>query len=410
MTGLDKAGLLKDFLSADPKRDALDKTSLAHLADYTKKDDPTAKAAFEKGFGDLKSGNYAGGGWTAMGLAWDQDHTRRLYLALQKPGVIPPAHLRGLNGVYIASQYQDTTGALQPLGFGYFINNTIVMPLYAGAGGNGHDMVGGKGSKGPSMEHFQSTMLHEVGHLVGDQTGEHNWGTTAGSPLKMAASTAAEVQTEWWDASKNVALKPAKKGAAVDPVSEADAKLYLEAELRGQAAAAFANTAWGKAAKSQAQFTANLQSQYSRQTLYTQAKSINGDTGNAYSKPHVGQTTNHLMFAYLTRFGNTWAKYEKEAYDHKVSWYAMSSAKEWFAEQYQYYMATQGKATIGSVKTKFKAIMKQLDTASGSPAMTSPGANPGGAAAPGGDAEAPSAASHPAVQQSAEIHRFEVSW
>jgi hypothetical protein len=408
MKELDKAGLLNDFLTTDPKRTALDKKSLDHLAEYTKKDDPTAKATFEKGFGDLKSGNYVGGGWTALGQAWDQDHTRRLYLALQKPGFIPPAHLRGLNGVYIASQYQDATGAVQPLGFGYFINNTIVMPLYAGGGSRGHDMVGGKKSKGPGMEHFQSTMLHEVGHLVGDQTGEHNWGTTAGSPLKMAASSGAEVQTEWWDASKNVALK----GAGADPVSEPDAKLYLEAEARGQAAGAFANTTWGKAAKSPALFQTNLQKQYSHQVLFKQAKTINGGLGNAYTQPHAGLTTKNLMFAYLTRFNNNWAKYEKECHDHKVSWYSMSSAKEWFAEQYQYYMATQGNATIAAVKTKFKAVMKQLDTASGSPAMKSPGANPGGAAAPGAtpDPDAPNAASHPVPQANSEIHRFEVTW
>lgn len=408
MTELDKAGLLNDFLTTDPKRAALDKKSLEHLADYTSKDDPTAKAAFEKGFGDLKTGNYTAGGWTALGQAWDQDHTRRLYLALQRPGFIPPAHLRGLNGVYIANQYKDASGALQPLGFGYFISNTIVMPLYAGGGGRGHDMVGGKKSKGPGMEHFQSTMLHEVGHLVGDQTGEHNWGTTAGSPLKMAASNAAEIQTEWWDASKNVALK----GAGADPVAEADAKVYLEAEVRGQTGTAFPTTAWAKAGKSLALFQTNIQKQYSRQVLYKQAKDINNDLGNAYSKPHAGNTTKTMMFAYLTRFNNGWAKYEKECHDHKVSWYAMSSAKEWFAEQYQYYMATQGKATIPAVKTKFKAIMKQLDTASGSPAMKSPGANPGGAAAPspGGDSEEPNAASHPVPQAASEIHRFEVTW
>ncbi|TMQ14052.1 MAG: DUF4157 domain-containing protein [Deltaproteobacteria bacterium] len=406
MNELDKGGLLNDFLTTDPRRAALDKKSLEHLADYTKKDDPTAKAAFEKGFGDLKSGNYVGGGWTALGQAWDQDHTRRLYLALQRPGFIPPAHLRGLNGVYIGNQYKDATGALQVLNFGYFVSNTIVMPLYAGGGGNTHNMVGAKHSKGPGMEHFQSTMLHEVGHLVGDQTGEHNWGTTAGSPLKMAASSAVEIQTEWWDSTKNVALK----GAGADPVSEPDAKLYLEAEARGQAAGAFASSAWGKAAKSPALFQTNLQKQYSHQVLFKQAKAINGQLGNAYTHPHAGNTTKNLMFAYLTRFNNNWAKYEKECHDQKVSWYSMSSAKEWFAEQYQYYMATQGKATIAAVKTKFKAVMKQLDTASGSPAMKSPGANPGGAPAAGDDPDAPSAASHPVPQASSEIHRFEVTW
>lgn len=78
-------------------------------------------------------------------------------------------------------------------------------------------------------------------------------------------------------------------------------------------------------------------------------------------------------------------------------------------------MATQGKSTIPAVQTKFKAIMKQLDTAAGSPAMKSPGANPGAArpgaaAAPGRGPDAPDAAPPPAPQQTSEVHRFEVSW
>src|SRR5690606_8132469 len=91
LQSLDKQKMLKDFLGASPRRTELDKKSLKHLADYTKKDDATAKAAFEKAYGPLKTGDYAGGGWTAHGQAWDQDHIRRLYLALQKPGMIPPS-------------------------------------------------------------------------------------------------------------------------------------------------------------------------------------------------------------------------------------------------------------------------------------------------------------------------------
>lgn len=456
LKALDKGGVLGDFLKAAPRRTDLDKKSLQHLAEYTKKDDPTAKDAFEKAYGDLKTGNYVGGGWTAHGLAWDQDHIRRLYLALQSPGMIPPSHLRGLNGIYIAAQYTHPVSGVATksnLGFGYFVNNTIVMPLYAGDGSKGHGMVGGSSGKGPGMKHFQSTMLHEVGHLVGDQTAQHDWGTTAGSPLQMAASTAAEFQTELWDAAKTVKLTA--KGS--DPVSDADGKLYLEAEARGQQATTYPNTAWAKAGKLKATFDTNLSKQFANQPLYKVAKAVAGNVGNAYYEAKPGTVTGTKMFAYLSRFNSAapWAKYEKAAFDKKVSWYSMSSAREWFAEQYSYYMATSGKATIPAVQTQFKAIMKTLDTAGGgNPAMKSPGANPGagaesgessaaeapggaaagaggggaaaesGAAGAGGDAGAgaagtgsvggaAAAANAGAGAQSADesqIHRFEVHW
>lgn len=330
------------------------------------------------------------------------------------------------NGIYIASQYTHPDGKgktiKSKLGFGYFVSSTIVMPLYAGDGSSGHNMVGGSKSKGPAMKHFASTMLHEVGHLVGDQTGEHDWGTTAGSPLKMTASSAAEMQTELWDVAKTVKLT----GKKADPISEADAKLYLEAEIRGKQAAEFPNTAWAKAGKLKPLFDTNLTKQFKNQPLYKMAKAVAGNVSEAYRHPAAGTTTTTKMFAYLSRFNKAapWVKYEKAAFDKKVSWYAMSSAREWFAEQYTYYMSTDGKATLPDVKTKFKAIMKTLDTAGGTPAMKSPGANPGESGsddAPelpgnpeggGGDndgrVENPTAVA--AQQAEAHIHRFEVHW
>lgn len=138
-----------------------------------------------------------------------------MYQALLTGG-IPPAHLHGLRGVYIAKEYKENaSGKKYELGFGYFIDSTIVMPLYKGPGGTGHDMVGGDESKGDSMGHFQSTALHEVGHLVGDETGEHYWGEKASSLLHMEAATATEVQKELWDNGKSEEAKGEDVSAAV---------------------------------------------------------------------------------------------------------------------------------------------------------------------------------------------------
>jgi hypothetical protein len=405
-------GWITKFLQGNPKKNALDKKSIDHLEYYTR-DAATAQDAFEKAYTTLQTGNIAMGTMTFHGQAWDQDHIARMYKALMK-NKIPPSHMRGSTGMWISSQVEDPTGsAPQGQDWGYYDGaGGIVMPLYAGAGSKGHDMVGAKKSKGPSMGHFESSALHEVGHLVGGTTGEWNWGTDPTSPLQMAASTAAEVQTELWDSTKNHNLP--KTG---DPVSEADAKQFLEQEALGTDD--FGNTTWNTAGKDRATFDTNLTKQYRDQALYKMAKRVAGNTNDAYNHPMRGNTTKTDMFVYLSRFGDTWAKYKKEAYDKKVSMYSMSSPQEWFAEQYSYYMATGGKATIASVKTKMIDVMKATDAAAGTPAMTSPGAGAGagaGAPAAGGAAGSGVPAGEGATEQAPPPppprsgHRFEFSW
>lgn len=422
---LQSEGLLRDFLKAEPRRHHLDKPALERLGDFAGKGAPSdalALAAYEKAWGEAKSGKFDRGGWTIQGAHWDRDHLGRMYQALLTGG-IPPAHLHGLRGVYIAKEYKENaSGKKYELGFGYFVDSTIVMPLYKGPGGTGHDMVGGDESKGDSMGHFQSTALHEVGHLVGDETGEHYWGEKASSPLHMEAATATEVQKELWDNGKSEEAKG-------EDVSAADAKLYLEAEVRGEASSAFGNTAWHKAGKSPGQFRKKLTEQYAEQPLYKMAKAVAGNTGDAYREPARGTHSKGKMFAFLTRYNGGWAKYNKEAFDNKVSWYSMSSAAEWFAEQYQYYMTTDGEATLADVKTKFKKIMKELDErAPGkkAPAIKGPrGADHGGGGAAeakdkesgghgggdGGEGGGRTAQQQAARrQENSQIHRFQIDW
>ncbi len=83
-----------------------------------------------------------------------------MYQALLTGG-IPPAHLHGLRGVYIAKEYKENaSGKKYELGFGYFIDSTIVMPLYKGPGGTGHDMVGEhRGAAGLWLMHAGATEL-----------------------------------------------------------------------------------------------------------------------------------------------------------------------------------------------------------------------------------------------------------
>ena len=418
---LDDAKLLGNFLKAKPLRHELDQPALERLADFAGPKAPNAalaKSAYEKAWGKAKSGKLDAGGWTALGQTWDRDHLGRMFRSLLNGG-IPPAHLHNLVGIYIARQYIDNdTGKKQDLGFGYFIDNTIVMPLYKGEGGTKHDMVGGKDTPDDQekMGHFQATALHEVGHLVGDQTGQHDWGTQSSSPLHMEISDADEVKKELWDNGKSESTKG-------DDVSAADAKLYLEAQVRGEASTAFKSTSWAAAGKSPAQFRKKVEEKYAEQPLYKVAKAVDGNVGDGYLEPARGAQSKGKMFAYLTRFDGGWAKYNKEAHDARVSLYSMSSPKEWFAEQYQYYMSQNGEATLPEVKTKFKKIMKQLDELApgkDAPGISGPRGSDGAAAAQGkergggsvegGGAQGSQAQGGAPRASNSEIHRFQIDW
>ena len=128
------------------------------------------------------------------------------------------------------------------------------------------------------------------------------------------------------------------------------------------------------------------------------------------------------MVAFMSRMGGgvQWYKYNKTAHDKKVSWYSLSSVQEWFAEQYSYYMTSNGGATIPAVKDHLKTVLQDIDTTSGSP-IHSPGAGGGagaggggagaGGAAPaegGGDAATTGAAATAAPPDTG--HRFHISW
>lgn len=418
---LDTHGMLDEFLQALPRRKALDPGAVAHLAEYTRKDLPTAKAVFEKAYGELRDGDLNSDGWTAHGSAWDQDRIRRLYRALQEPAVIPPSHLAGLSGIYVASHYTRGGGGRIPLGFGYFAPSkmAVVLPLYAGDGSAGHDMIGGPGSKGPAMKHFTSTILHEVGHLVGESTGEHAWGTKADSPLRMEASSAAEMREELWDPAKSVALT--EEGA--DPVSDKDAKLYIESKIREPHSSIYQITAWAKAGNDEEIFYRNVDKQFAEQPLYKMAKAVAGDLENAYLHPMAGTKTPSKMFAYLRRFDQyaPFAKYERAAFDAKPSWYSVSSPKEWFAEQYTYYMTTGGQATLPAVQKKLQSIVSKLEKGEKNRGTTNP-AEPaaamdghgvdGPATAPTSPEDSTSRSASRAVPPVSEqhVHRFEIQW
>ena len=424
---LGDAGLMASFLAAEPRRTHLDQKSLQHLGDYVKVSDDVAKDAFEKAWATLGSGDVTISGTTYFSVGWTKEDIGFLYRTLLGSR-IPPSHLLGLTGIWNCDSYQVGTGPQNDLDYGYWeAAGRMVLPYNTNVSiGRDHNMVGGSGQKGSSMKHLTSTIMHEVGHVVGTHTGEWSWGNDSASPLALtslgsgaAGSTAAA--SALWDSSKNHPAR-APRGGTADPVSEADAKAFLEAEVRNAQGTAFGSTAWSGAGKDQPSFEAGLRDQYRDQPLYKMAKQVAGALDSAYTHPRVSTAESDKMVAFLSRMGGgvQWYKYNKTAHDKKVSWYSLSSVQEWFAEQYSYYMTSNGGATIPAVKDHLKTVLQDIDTTSGSP-IHSPGAGGGagaggggagaGGAAPaegGGDAATAGAAATAAPPDTG--HRFHISW
>jgi hypothetical protein len=58
--------------------------------------------------------------------------------------------------------------------------------------------------------------------------------------------------------------------------------------------------------------------------------------------------------------GSPWAKFKTVAYNNKVSWYGVSSPKEWWAEQYAHYYRTE-KTGGGLIDAANKKVLDDLD-------------------------------------------------
>jgi hypothetical protein len=88
------------------------------------------------------------------------------------------------------------------------------------------------------------------------------------------------------------------------------------------------------------------------------------------------------VYGYLARGGMEWTKYKKQAWDAKVSWYSLSSPKEWFAEQYTHFYRTE--KTGSGIDATTLALLKDLDKkefvpTTGGNGVTLPRAQPGSA-------------------------------
>jgi hypothetical protein len=245
----------------------------------------------------------------------------------------------------------------------------------AGEGGTGHDMSGGSGSGASSaytkpdgtagaqtvQTHFQGSALHEVGHGVGARMGGDAYAENTGSyPGWTSVGRGAWINGMWTGSAGPNGTRPAGLHGDAD-LSAGDAKDFLATEIAegaGKYGAGWFNDA------PRADIARYVNWKYGNEPLgkYWNAV-VNGGLGadNAYSVSDPARIRGDWTYGYLTRFhGSPWAKFKTVAYNNKVSWYGISSPKEWWAEQYAHYYRTE-KTGGGLIDAATKKLLDDLD-------------------------------------------------
>jgi hypothetical protein len=395
MPALKGASLFDDWLGKLPKHSALGESRLAKLDPWMKQASSAAdaKRIWVQAYPKLMDKSYDPQ-WLKT-ANWGADDTKRMWNAIE--GKLPLAHMQTISGGFnlgthekfteknAAGEYKWTS-----LGFGWHDPgaNVVVMPnssSTAKGGGSTHSMTGGQDSAGtkedPNLTHFDSTMLHEIGHGVGDATDGYEFAR------KHGEWKGKQSWNEWSkhlfddDAARDALPKHAKKVLA-----PADARHFLSKEIAG---GSFLPAKWKRA-----DVVSFINTHYKAEKLVKYWDNVRTGTP-AYevdANNHAGSRT----YVWLERAGLEYTSYKKEIADNKVSLYSLSSTVEWFAEQYSNYYRT-GKSGAGAdaaTKKKLDAIDKMDATKKGGLKKS----KSGGADAEGGgeSGEAGSGPSHAA--------------
>jgi hypothetical protein len=434
MDALQAQTLWDDFTAAAPKRGGLtarQATQLKGMLDHATTL-PDGRKIFEKVYPDAKDATY--NATFLKTTAWQLDHLQRLYKAIHT--YLPIAHAQTVSGGFYLGTDEDLDGdgTFAPLGFAWYHLKNCVVPLSstkdAKEGGTGHDMSGGTGSGAAQAQkdnkahitHFTGSVLHEIGHGVGDSNGAagNNWAAsaTAGTPhfttgldsdsWSRALYKDATVKARYDADVKAGTAPPAPAVKATSP--EVAARLWLADEIKAAGSGNLGGI-------TQPQMFTFLASYALDQKLvqYYNAVLANG-RANAYNFPDQTCVSGAWVYVHLTRGGHNLTKYKKSAFDTKVSWYSVSSTAEWFAEQYAHYYRSspKGNGQPAAVQTKMQEMEKlTFDEGTGNLKAPTPGGAPAPGSSPSSNGPVPTGqGAAPQAKQdiSAEIRRTPFVW
>ncbi len=395
------AAFLDPFLAAEPLTTHVDQGKARKLKTWIDQSTaiPEAKAIFHKVYPTLHDSSPATWG-TAQ--AWPLNRIQQLFGVLCE--YLSSGHVSTVTGGFVY-----VTGA----GFGWWNSGSKRVWLPDSANGMGHSMSGGSGrgisttdtpggartgrsvspaytdSKGvgqpAGIGHMVGTILHEAGHGVGDQLDGGRGNAYAEDPSKFPGFNKISLNDVadalWVSGTTATGTEPAVASNA--KLDESHAKDFFKTEI----------------ANGQGTYSPGWVSNPSRADMATYCKwryasvplqkmwDFFVERGHAKDSSYAWDDESarippgsSWVYGYLTRGGMEWTKYKKAAWDQKVSWYSLSSPREWFAEQYTHFYRTD--KTGSGMDPDTVTLLKDLDKqefvpTSGGDGVTIPNPNPG---------------------------------
>lgn len=309
-----------------------------------------ARDLFEKVYPNLDDNTY--NPVILDAIPWNLGAIQRLYRALT--AYLPVEHVHTIvQGFHLGVRENLNRGGFRQLGFGWWHGDHVVLPASSatrGEGGRGHDMTGG-GTSGvavagtpndPALTHWEGTVLHEIGHGVGAKTDGNAFAERHGGWQRVGNADA-------WSRFLFDDVAAAAAVAANRPpppvLAASDARLYMAHKIAGRQHPV---GGWRED-----QIRRFIDQHYSGQPLYTYYESCVVQRQGDY-RVSDDNISGGRVYIWCSRFGNQYASYQRLIYDNKVSWYGLSSPKEWFAEVYTYYYRTGKAAPLLDPATKQK--------------------------------------------------------
>jgi hypothetical protein len=366
--GLDIYGgsLLSTFLDHLPARDKLDDAALKKLQRLMRGTNSLALARplFERIYVPVSDTTYNAA--KLRTAPWKADQIHRLYDVLSKH--LPVAHVRAINAFYLGRDRKDGT-QWKTLTYGWWTHsgNVVLPEKSAKTGGHlDHNMTGGgkaqadpktdKGKTDGTMNHFDTSALHEVGHAVGGRLGGHDWADKHPFVDWRTKLEADAWSKKLWGDDATLTARATRKADGGKVLQASDARIYMATSISG-------------AATLPARWTADeveeaLVQQYADQPLtkYWQEHELVNDASKTYKfTGNANYGSDGRVYVWLSRGDSGFSSYTQEAHKKKVSWYSLASPHEWFAEQYAHYYrgSKLGAGLDAGTKTKLDELDKQ---------------------------------------------------
>ena len=413
---LRSAAFLTPFLNAEPLTTHVDQGKARKLKTWIDQSTavPEAKAIFHKVYPTLHDTSAATWG-TAQ--AWPLNRIQQLFGVLSQ--YLSSGHASTVTGGFVY-----VTGA----GFGWWNSGSKRVWLPDSSNGMGHDMTGGAasgisrtdtltngrydmrtgrqvspdytGSDGTAhtgqpagIGHMVGTILHEVGHGVGQQLDGGRGNAYAEDSSKFPGFTKIGLNDVadalWVSGTAGAGSEPAvHQNAKLD---ESHAKDFFKTEIANGKGSYSPGWSGNPPRNDMATYCKWKYANVPLQKFWDFFVERGHPKDSSYAWDEEGARIppgSAWVYGYLARGGMEWTKYKKAAWDQKVSWYSLSSPKEWFAEQYTHFYRTE--KTGAGIDAATLALLKDLDkkefvpTSGGNGVTIGNGGNPGGEAGGGG--------------------------